>query len=173
MKVLALLSVILLSYSSFASNDSLVSNHECIGVYRDGFIDLKDFVDSFNEEDIDRFEFSALVAGNSTQIAARRGACLVFENPAVDECVFDYKELYKKLRSNIRLRSVIVGNQSRISYTEQIQEIREVDQIDKEPSGFFKGLGNLIRTGSATTREEIEKVRQVAKLELLDRKCGY
>ena len=172
MKAILLLSLIFSMFAAHAE-DSFVSNHECIGVYREGYVDLKDYVESYNDENIDEIDFSVLVAGNSTEIAFHRTACVAFENPVVEECVLKYKDLYKQLRAQISLRSVLTGNQQRISYTEQVQEVLEVNEVQKEPRNWYQGLRNVIRTGSAVTREEVEKTKQIAKLAIFDEQCGY
>ena len=151
MKIITLLSIVFLTFSTFASEESFVSNHECIGVYREGYVNLQEFIKSYNDEKIDGIEFSALLTGNSTDIMAHRTACFAFENPSVNTCVLKYKNLYKNLRSRVRLRSVLAGNQNRISYTEQSQKIHQVDQ---EQTTWYQELRNVLRNGSDATKEQ-------------------
>lgn len=173
MKTVTALLLYLLAFSTFANNGP-ISNHECIGVYREGYTNLKEFVEQYNNERIDRLEFSALVAGNSADIMVHRSACYVFENDTVNDCVSKYKQLYKGLRSQIQLRSVIVGNQDTVSYSEQMQEVVEIEQIERtETQNWYQKLKGIFKGGSAISHEAIERTKQVAKLAIYDEKCGY
>lgn len=175
MKTVVAFLIVLLAFSAHASQ-SVISNHECIGVYREGYLNLRDYVEAYNTDRMDKIEFSFMVSGNSTDIALHRSACYAFENNSVDDCVSKYKELYKDLRSQIKLRSVIVGNQDSVSYTEQMQEVIELEEAqarESENQNWFQKLKGAFKSGTAIGQEAIERTKQVAKLAIYDDKCGY
>lgn len=110
--------ILVLTFFSFCLSavqaQGLVSNEECVGVYRDNALDLKQAVDDYNDRYYDNIDFGLKVTQISTVVSARRLACLSFEDPEVKSCVKRYKKLYKSLREKISVPSVMIGNQEEI-----------------------------------------------------------
>lgn len=109
-----------------------ISNQECVEVYRDGYLDLRESIESYNAKKIDKHTFAAEVTAQSTMVKTLRAACFLTESPEVTDCVNDYKDLYKDLRGRVRVRSVLSGNQDTINYSDS----------GARTGGFFGGLFN-------------------------------
>lgn len=103
-----------LLFCSAVQAQGFVSNEECVRVYRDNAVDLKQAVDDYNDRYLDNIDFGLKVSQISTIVSARRLACLRFEDPEVKDCVKRYKNLYKSLRDKISVPSVMIGNQDEI-----------------------------------------------------------
>ena len=101
--------IFMIANSTFA-----LSAKDCREAYNLAFEDLVSSSNDFNDRYLDRLEFSTKVALISTEIAAVRGVCLVVESPSNKKCVESYKKRYKALRKEIRLTSVLVGNQTSV-----------------------------------------------------------
>ncbi|WP_127717448.1 hypothetical protein [Halobacteriovorax sp. HLS] len=127
-KLPALIFVLLLSTSTFALSDS-----DCREVYNRAFIELVDASIEFNEGYMDKYEFSANVAAISTEVSAVRGVCLAVESPRNKKCVQSYKKRYKALRNEIKLTSVLVGNQTQV-------RPRLIETISNEFGNLFSRL---------------------------------
>ena len=108
-KISVLLFGLLISTSSFALSDS-----DCREVYNQAFTELVSVSIDFNEGYLDKFGFAANVAAISTEVSAVRGICLTIESPQNKNCVRSYKKRYKALRNEIKLTSVLVGNQTEV-----------------------------------------------------------
>lgn len=104
----------LLLSGAVQANNSVVSNEQCVRVYRDNAVDLKEATDDFNDGYFDNLDFGFKVTQISTIVSARRLACLKLEDPEVKDCVKRYKKIYKSLRNKISVPSVIIGNQTEI-----------------------------------------------------------
>lgn len=114
MKKFVALMALTLSVGSAHAN--LFSNEECVKVYKDNAVQLKEYADYFNEQKIDRNAFVAQVSAISTTVGARRLGCLVVEAPEVKKCVESAKALYDSIREPINLRAIIAGNQTSVKY---------------------------------------------------------
>ncbi|OUR99978.1 hypothetical protein A9Q84_02800 [Halobacteriovorax marinus] len=123
------LSVLLLSLFIFNSAYAL-SDRDCRNVYNDAFEELAQRTIDFNQGYSDKFEFSVQVAGISTTVSSVRALCLVIESPKNAKCVKAYKKRYKTLRNQIKLTSVLVGNQTRVNP-------RVIDTITSEFGTLF------------------------------------
>lgn len=99
---------------SFQVQANYVSSDECVRAYRDAAIELKEIADAFNEKYIDKYEVSARVSGISTSVTAQGIACKIVEDPSARPCVDNAKKLYDSIRSEINVRSILVGNQKNI-----------------------------------------------------------
>lgn len=99
---------------SFQVQANYVSSDECVRSYRDAAIELKEIADAFNEKYIDKYEVSARVSGISTSVTAQAIACKIVEDPSARGCVDNAKKLYQSIRSEINVRSILVGNQKNI-----------------------------------------------------------
>lgn len=139
-------------------------NSECIQVYRDGYIELKNAVDLYNEEHLSRWEFSAQVSAISTDVGISRTICKITETPDASSCVERYRDLYKKLRDRVKLSSVVSGNQTKVTYTEQKFTVSEGKKEDNS-------VGGRIRNFFRGAKEEAEQVRQIGELAFIDLKC--
>lgn len=171
MNKIIILFMTLLTVNTYAAD--ILSNEECINVYREGYIDLKELVEDFNAGYFSSFGFASYVTSNSTGIMAHRAACAVVENPSNKECVLSYKKLYNDLRDRIKLSAIISGNQHKITYTDQMQTVVEREEIERQGETVFGSIVNFFRTGSATVRETIEETRQITMLEYVDSKCNF
>jgi len=129
------LSVLLLSLFIFNSAYAL-TDRECRDVYNQAFQDLAQSSYDFNKGYSDKFEFSAQVAGISTTVTGVRTICLVVESPKNKQCVQAYKKRYKSLRKQIKLISVLVGNQTRVNP-------RAIETVSNE----FSTLFNRVKCG--------------------------
>lgn len=99
---------------SFQVQANYISNEECVRSYRDAALELKEVADLFKENFIDKYEMSARVSGISASVTAQGLACKIVEDPAARPCVENAKKLYKSIRSEINVRSILVGNQTTI-----------------------------------------------------------
>ncbi|GAB4406635.1 MAG: hypothetical protein OHK0056_05810 [Bacteriovoracaceae bacterium] len=162
MKKLAI--VLLISTFSTPIFAQPFDNTECIRVYRDAYIELRDSVDLYNNEQINKWEFSASVSAISTDIGVSRTVCHFTETPDASSCVEKYRDLYKKLRDRIKLSSVISGNQSKVTYTEQSYSVSEGKKDDES-------VGSMIRNFFRGAREGGERTRQIGELAYIDLKC--
>ncbi|EQC47254.1 hypothetical protein [Bacteriovorax sp. Seq25_V] len=169
MKKIFLLGMTLLSFNSFAGE--FLSNQECISVYRDGYLELRDYTESFNEGRIDNWSYSTLVAGVSTEVSVHRLACLAVESPANTKCVEGYKEIYKGLRSKIKLGSIISGNQKKVGFTESMQTVIDTELVEKKDESVIGKISNFLKIGKGTVVEEVKKARDITLVEYLDQKC--
>ena len=123
-KVLTLGLLALLMGQSQAAD---LSNQECIEVYRDGYVMLREAVTDYNDKGLSRGEFAAQVTAIGTEVKALRFACFLTESPSVS-------------RSKIRVRSVLSGNQDSINITNS----------SSQSNGFFNRLRNR---GSDTLKQ--------------------
>lgn len=139
-------------------------NTECIRVYRDAYIELRESVDLYNQESLSKWEFSASVSAISTDIGVSRTVCHFTETPDALSCVERYRDLYKKLRDRIKLSSVISGNQNKVTYTEQSYTVS--DGKKEEAS-----VGSVLRDFFRGAREGGERTRQIGELAYIDLKC--
>ena len=99
-----------------SAHAGLFSNEECVRVYRDQALELKENADYFNDQRIDKAAFVAKVSAISTSVAAQRLGCMFIEAPEVKTCVESAKNLYNSIRDVINLRAVVAGNQTKIEY---------------------------------------------------------
>lgn len=123
------LSVILLSLFIFNSAYAL-TDRECRDVYNQAFEDLVQSSYDFNKGYSNKYEFSTQVAGISTTVSGVRAVCLAVESPKNKRCVEAYKRRYKSLRKQIKLMSVLVGNQTRVNP-------RVIESVSNEFSTVF------------------------------------
>lgn len=127
-KILGLVLLLGVANSTFA-----LSDRDCRDAYNNAFQDLKRASIDFNQGYSDKFEFSAQVAGISTEVSATRGVCLAVESPSNKKCVASYKKRYKALRKEIKLTSVLVGNQTSV-------KPRVIESISNEFGNLFSRL---------------------------------
>ena len=113
-----------------------ISDSECRDVYNESFKDLVSASRDFNSNSINKFEFSLQVSEISTRVAGTRAICLAVESPDNKKCVAAYKKRYKTLRKQIKLTSVLVGNQTEV-------KPRVIQSISNE----FSSLINRVRCG--------------------------
>ncbi|PIK16075.1 hypothetical protein [Halobacteriovorax sp. JY17] len=128
--LLVLLSLLCLN-STYAISDS-----DCRDIYNESFENLVSASIDFNQGYSDKFEFSAQVAEISTRVSAIRAICLAVESPDNKKCVATYKKRYKTLRNQIKLTSVLVGNQTEV-------KPRVIQSITNE----FSSLINRVKCG--------------------------
>lgn len=156
--------LIMLSLISFNTMAEGFDNSECIRVYRDGYIELRQSVENYNLEQLNRWEFSAEVTAISTDVGVSRTICKITETPDASSCVEKYRNLYKKLRDRVKLTSVISGNQKQITYTEQKFSVSE--KKDEDTS-----IGGRIRNFFRGAKEGAEQTRQLGELAFIDLQC--
>ncbi len=138
-----------------------ISNEDCIAVYRDGYLDLRDYIIEYNNKSLGKGDFIREVTVLSTEITGKRTACLVAESPSVEECVQDYKELYKDLRGKVSLTAVALGNQDSITFSDDSTNARtSIEDDENVIRRFWRGLRNQ---GSDTAK--------LGKLALIDVRC--
>lgn len=130
-KSLLFLFLLLSVNSAYAISDS-----ECRDVYNESYKELLSASKDFNNGSVDRVEFSMQVAEISTRVAGTRALCLAVESPDNKKCVEAYKKRYKTLRSQIKLTSVLVGNQTEV-------RPRVIQSISNE----FSSLINRVKCG--------------------------
>lgn len=160
---------LLISSPIFAGD--LFTNQDCINVYRDAYLDLAQISKDFNSERLNRAEFSTLVIGLSTEVSIHRGACLVVESPSAKDCVSSYKEIYKGLRNNIKLGSVISGNQKKVVHTESMQKVVDTELREKKDESLLGKVSNFLKIKKGTIVEEVKVARNITMIEYLDLKC--
>ncbi len=124
--------ILLLSLSSAYA----ISDSECRDVYNESYKDLLSASKDFNSGYLDRVDFSMQVAEISTRVAGTRAICLAVESPENKNCVAAYKKRYKTLRNQIKLTSVLVGNQTEV-------KPRVIQSISNE----FGSLINRVKCG--------------------------
>lgn len=171
MKKTLFLLLVLISSNSFAS-EAFFSNQSCIDTYRTGYTQLQEAVRKFNDGFDNRFEFSAKVSANSTTIGVIRGACLMVENPTVEDCVTAYKDIYGDLRSQIKLSAILMGNQERVTYSEEMQKVVESETRTRESQSLLSKLKRSLNLGVGVITETFERVKDITMLEFVDAKCG-
>ena len=130
-KCLLLVMSVLCLNSAYAISDA-----DCRDVYNDSFEELVSASIDFNKGYSDKFQFSAQVAEISTRVSAVRAVCLAVESPANKKCVGAYKKRYRTLRKQIKLISVLTGNQ---------QEVKP--RILRSISNEFSSLINRVKCG--------------------------
>lgn len=155
------------------AQEGFLSNQDCIEVYRDGYIMLSNEIENFNEGYSNRAEFAFMVSGISTEMALHRGACLIFENTQVTgSCVAAYKDLYKDLRSKVRVGAVIAGNQTKVTYSKKMQKVVEEETRVVKDESFLGKIGRALRLGTGVISETIQRSRDITMLEFIDMKCN-
>lgn len=154
-----------------ATAGDLLSNQDCINVYRDAYVDLSEVTEHFNEERLNRVEYSAIVSGISTEVSLHRGACLIVESPSTKECISSYKEIYKGLRKNIKLSAILSGNQKKVSHTQSMQTIVDTELVEKKDASMLGKVARFLKIKKGTLVEEVKKARDITMIEYLDLKC--
>ena len=99
---------------TLSSNVLAISDKDCRNAYDTAFEKLISASTDFNSGYIGNKSFAAEVAIISTEVSAVRGVCLAVESPSNGKCVKAYKKRYKALRSEIKIISVLTGNQTRV-----------------------------------------------------------
>lgn len=164
-----LLLALVLTSTTFAGD--FLTNQDCIDVYRSAYLDLAQMTKEFNNEDLNRVEYSALVSGLSTEVVLHRGACLVMESPSAKECVASYKEIYQGLRKNVKLTAILAGNQKKVAHTESMQTIVDTELVEREDTSVLSKIGKFLKIKKGTIVEEVKKARNITMIEYLDLKC--
>lgn len=165
--------VLLAAFCSFnLLAGEILSNQQCIDVYRTGYLNLEYSVGRFNDESYNRFEFATDVSANSSVIGVVRAACLAVESPTIEKCVVAYKDLYSDLRDQVKLGAVIMGNQKKIAYSKKMQQVIEREEREVENTSLLGKLSRALRIGAATISETIEVTKDITALEFIDAKCG-
>lgn len=138
-----------------------ITNQDCIAVYRDGYLDLRDYIIEYNSRAISRGTFVTEVSLLSAEISGKRAACLVAESPDVEACVMDYKAIYKDLRGRVSLTAVSFGNQERITFSDDRNNSRtSIEEDENTIRRLWRGLRNR---GSDAAK--------LSKLALIDVRC--
>ncbi|ATH08275.1 hypothetical protein BIY24_10045 [Halobacteriovorax marinus] len=130
-KSLLILMSLLCLNSAYALSDA-----ECRDVYNNAFEDLVSASLDFNQGYSDKFQFSAQVAEISTKVSTVRAICMAVESPRNKNCVQAYKKRYKTLRKEIKVLSVLTGNQTEVK-----------PRILQSISNEFSSLFNRIKCG--------------------------
>lgn len=174
MKIIVISLTALFSLLNLAkAQDDFLSNQDCINVYRDAYVDLTYFIDSFNNEEMNRAEFSFMLSGLSTEVALHRGACLAFENKEITaDCVGAYKDLYKDLRSKVQIGAIMVGNQKKVTYSKRMQKIVEEETREVKDESFLGRIGRALRISTGVISETVKRSRDITMLEFIDLKCN-
>ena len=128
-----LLSLALLVSSNVYADDL---NRQCRMAYNEAYDELKDRSEQFNEGDLSRGEFAALVVGITTELGAVRVTCRVFEDPDNRSCVDAYKERFWRLRDQIKVAAVLSGNQTEVDMS-----------IVREIASDFENVIHRLRCG--------------------------
>lgn len=134
-----------------------LSNQECVEVYRDGYLDLRESIVAYNGKSLRAGDFAAEVTATDAAVKGLRAACFFTESPDVKECVDSYKDLYKDLRGRVRVRAVLAGNQESVSFSEHAGT---TDRNEGGIRGFFRDL----RSGGADAAK-------LGRLAIIDAKC--
>lgn len=124
-KILSFLILIALS-----SNVLAISDKDCRNAYNSAFEKLISTSVDFNSGYIGNKSFAVEVAVISTEVSAVRGVCLAVESPSNKSCVQAYKKRYKALRNEIKIISVLTGNQTSV-------KPRVIQTISNEFSNIF------------------------------------
>ena len=167
--------ILLIVLTLFCSNlmaAEVLSNQQCIDVYRTGYLNLESSVRRFNDESYNRFEFAADVSANSSMVGVARAACLAVENDSVEKCVVAYKDLYQDLREQVKLGAVLMGNQKQVTYSRRMQQVIEREEREVENRSLLGRISRALRVGAATITETIEVAKDITALEFIDAKCG-
>lgn len=167
MKKVLLLS--LLMFNGFSAE--FLSNQDCISVYRDGYLELKEATEQFNADRLDRWQYPLIVSGLSTEISAHRAACSFSESPSTKDCVESYKEIYKGLRSKIKLSAIMSGNQRKVAFTESMQTVIDTERVEREDDSVLGKISRFLKVKKGTIVEEVKKARDITMIEYLDSKC--
>lgn len=118
LKLLAISAIItLFSLQAFAAEEDpkiLPSDKSCRQIYNDSFISLRDASFDFNDGTLSSGAFGTKVVGIDAQLNSMRAICVVIESPANKKCVEIYKKRYKALRKEIKVTSVLLGNQTSV-----------------------------------------------------------
>lgn len=106
---------LLILLSLFCLNSTYaLSDADCRDVYNEAYKDLVSATIDFNQNYSDKVHFSVQVAEISTKVSAVRAMCLAVESPRNKDCVKAYKKRYKALRNEIKVLSVLSGNQTEV-----------------------------------------------------------
>jgi hypothetical protein len=115
-KVMSLLILLNLGAASAASdNGKAFDDKSCRDVYNSSFENLRNHVNDFNNGSIGKGSFATSIVGLDTYVTSKRAICYVIESPLNKKCVDIYKKRYKALRDNIKITSVLLGNQTEVS----------------------------------------------------------
>jgi septation ring formation regulator EzrA len=106
-----------------------LSDKQCRNIYNDSFESLLNASYDFNSRVLDKYEFAAKVTTISSSVTAIRAACAVVESPRNKNCVNAYKKRYKNLRKEIKVGSVLIGNQTRVRQKHLELAINEFNTI--------------------------------------------
>ncbi len=165
----------ILSFSNFANaaDEGVLSNQNCIEVYRDGYINLTNEIMDFNDEYSNRFQFATLVSAISTEVSLYRAACSLTENSNVTaNCVNAYKDLYKDLREKVKLGAIISGNQTKVTYSKKMQQVVEEETRTTKDESFLGKIKRGLKIGTGVITETISRSRDITMLEFIDLKCN-
>lgn len=167
-----LLVLILVMSSSVFAGDELLSNQDCIDIYRTGYINLTHYIERFNDGAYNRFEMAGAVNTNSAVIGGVRLACQAVENPSVENCVKAYKDLYKSLREKVKVGAILMGNQRAVTYSTRMQSV--VEEVSREGQSET-ALGRIftsLRVGLGVISETVSRSKDITLLEYIDMKCN-
>ncbi|MCO4794977.1 MAG: hypothetical protein KC493_14775 [Bacteriovoracaceae bacterium] len=103
--------LMLISFNVLAQDDT---NKSCRQVYNQGYVQLRQLSNDFNDGYIGKAGFAAQVVALDTEIATKRGICLIVEEPRNKKCVKLYKKRYKALRKEIKISSIVLGGQREV-----------------------------------------------------------
>lgn len=171
MKKVLLLLAVLFASNAFAEGE-IMSNQECINLYRSGYLTLQNDVERFNDGYYNRFEFSFEVTATSSALGALRGLCLVVESPTNEDCVTAYKDLYKDLRGKVKLGAILSGNQTAVTYSMKMQKVVEEETREVKKDTLWANLKRSLKIGAAVVSETIQRSKDITMLEFIDQKCG-
>ncbi len=170
MKNLIIFLAAVCSFNLFAGE--ILSNQQCIDVYRTGYLNLENSVQRFNDESYNRFELAADVSANSSVVGVVRAACLAVESPSNEKCVDAYRDLYSDLREQVKLGAILMGNQKKIAYSKKMQQVIEREEREVKNTSLLGKISRALRIGAATISETIEVAKDITALEFIDNKCG-
>ena len=134
-----------------------LSNQECVEVYRDGYLDLRESIIAYNGKSLGAGDFAGEVTATDAAVKGLRAACFFTESPDVKDCVESYKDLYKDLRGRVRVRAVLAGNQDSVSFSENANSANENE-------GGIRGFFRNLRSGGADATK-------LGRLAIIDAKC--
>ena len=111
---LLLLSVIAFGVQAQDSGKIGPDDKSCRQVYNESYLDLRNLSLEFNNGEISNGGFATKVVTIDARLNSMRAICFVVESPDNKKCVEVYKKRFKALRKEVKITSVLLGNQSSV-----------------------------------------------------------
>lgn len=110
----------------FANADT---NETCKFIYREGIEHLKTDFNNYSIGADSKAELALNLARTSSVVRGTRAYCVLFETAENNYCVSKYSEIYQDLRSQVKILSLLTGNQEDIAKKNIANRFKQAVQL--------------------------------------------